>query len=216
MSKLVWGQSGTKEYEVGVKHGVLYLYNTTSQKWEGVAWQGLTNVTESPEGGDAEDFYADDSLYASLRGTEKLSGSIECYMYPPEFDDCIGHTELATGIRIAQQSRRVFCMAYETTVGNDTNPEAGKKYHLIYNATAGAAEMSHDTTEESVSLDPFSFDYTCVPVAVAGHKPTSSVTIDSRELSAAQITNLENAIYGSENTEAYLPLPAALPGVLST
>lgn len=215
MSKLVWGQSGTKEFEVGVKHGVLFLYDETKTKWVGVAWQGLTNVTESPEGGDADDFYADDSLYASLRGTEKLSGSIECYMYPPEFEDCIGHAELMPGVRIAQQSRKVFCMAYESTVGNDTNPEAGKKYHLVYNATAGAAEMSHDTTEESVSLDPFSFDYSCVPVNVTGHKPTSSITIDSRTLSDTQITKLEDAIFGSASEDAYLPLPDELATLLA-
>ena len=207
MSKLVWDASGTKEFEVGVQHGVLYLLNETSHKWEGVAWQGLTNVTESPDGGDAEDFYADNILYASIRGTEKLSGSVECYMYPPEFDDCIGHHTLQTGVRIGQQSRRVFCLAYESTIGSDTNPEAGRKYHLIYNATASAAEMSHDTTEESVSLDPMSFDFDSVPVAVTGHKPTSSVTIDSRELTSAQITALEGALYGTENTAPYIPMP---------
>lgn len=215
MSKLVWGQSGTKEFEVGVKHGVLFLYDETTHKWLGTAWQGLTNVTESPEGGDAEDFYADDSLYASIRGTEKLSGSIECYMYPPEFDDCIGHVELMAGVRIGQQSRKTFCMAYESTVGNDVNPEAGKKYHLIYNATAGAAEMSHDTTEESVDLEPFSFDFTSVPIAVTDHKPTSSLTIDSRTLTTSQITKLEAAIYGSNDADAYLPLPDALKTLLA-
>lgn len=207
MSKLVWDAAGTKEYEVGVNHGVLFLYDEETHKWKGQAWQGLTNVTESPDGGDAEDFYADNILYASIRGTEKLSGSIECYMYPDDFNDCIGHAELMPGVRVAQQARKVFAIAYETTVGNDTNTEAGKKYHLVYNATAQAAEMSHDTIEDSVDLEPMSFDFDSVPVNVPGHKPTSSITIDSRQLSADQITALEGALYGTASEDSYLPQP---------
>jgi len=209
MSKLVWGDAGTKEYEVGVSKGVLFLYDDTAKKWLGQAWQGLTNVTESPDGGDAEDFYADNSLYASIRGVEKLSGSIECYMYPPAFEDCIGHNELMKGVRIGQQSRKVFGLAYVSNVGNDQNTEAGVKYHLVYNCTASAAEMSHDTTEDSVSLDPMSFDFDSVPVKATGHRDTSSVTIDSRELTSAQKTALETALFGGtgDGQDSYLPYP---------
>ena len=207
MSVLVWDAPGTKEYEVGVSKGVLYLLNSTTNKWEGVAWQGLTNVTESPEGGDAEDFYADNILYASIRGTEKLSGSVECFMYPPEFEDCIGHHQLMSGVRIGQQTRKVFGLAYVSDLGTDANATAGVKYHLIYNCTAAAAELSHDTTEESVDLEPMSFDFDSVPINVTGHKPTSSIVIDSRDLTSAQITALEGALFGTSNAAPYLPLP---------
>ncbi len=219
MAVLTWDVAGTKEYEVGVSKGVLFTEQTdpqdqTKTKWLGTAWQGLTNVTESPDGGDAEDFYADNILYASIRGTEKLSGTIECYMYPDEFENCIGHRELMAGVRMAQQPRAVFGMAYVTDIGNDSNPNAGVKYHLIYGATAGAAEMSHDTTEDSVSLEPFSFDYDCVPVTVTGAKPTSSLVIDSRTITAAQKTALEGAIFGTANTQSYLPYPDDLKALL--
>lgn len=223
MAKLVWDAIGTKEYEVGVSNGVLFTYDTTSQKWLGEAWQGLTNVTESPDGGDAEDFYADNILYASIRGIENLAGSIECFMYPDTFEECIGHKELIPGVRIGQQSRKVFGLAYVSNVGTDTNPEAGVKYHLVYNCTANAAEMSHDTSEDSPNLEPMSFDFDSNPVPVTGAKSTSSVVIDSRDLTPAQIKKLEAAIFGAdadaENnitaSESYLPYPDDLKTLLS-
>ena len=207
MSVLTWDGIGQKEFETGVSKGVLFLYDATAEKWLGVPWNGLTNVTESPEGGDAEEYYADNILYAVLRGNETFGGSIEAYTYPPEFEECIGHAELATGIYIGQQNRKAFGLAYRTEVGNDTNPNAGYKLHFVYNCTANASEMSHDTTEDTPNLEPLSFDYNSTPVNVAGHKPTSSVTIDSRKIAAEKMTALENAIYGTQNSESYLPLP---------
>lgn len=216
MAVLTWDDIGTKEYEVGVSKGVLFTYNSTTSKWDGEAWQGLTNVTESPDGGDAEDFYADNILYASIRGIENLNGSIECYMYPDTFEECIGHKELIPGVRIGQQARKVFGLAYVTNIGNDTNPEAGVKYHLVYNCTANAAEMSHDTSEDSPSLEPFSFDFDSNPVPVTGAKATSSVVIDSRNLTSAQITALEGALFGTTSTTSYLPYPDDLTTLLAS
>lgn len=215
MSVLHWDGTGEKAFEVGVSKGVLYTYDSTAQKWIGVAWNGLTNVTESPDGGDAEDFYADNILYASLRGSEKLGGSIECYTYPDEFEECIGHSQVSTGVRIGQQSRKVFCLAYRSEVGNDQNPEAGYKLHIVYNCTASAAEMSHDTTEDSPNLEPLSFDYDANPVAVSGHKPTSSVTIDSTKVPKAKLDDVEEALYGTAQAEAYLPTIDVLLGMLA-
>lgn len=230
MSRLTWDGIGEKEFEVGVSKGVLYLYNETSHKWEGTAWNGLTNVTESPEGGDAEEFYADNTLYAVLRGNETFGGSIESFTYPKEFEECIGHSTLGTGVYIGQQNRRAFGLAYRSEVGNDTNPNAGYKLHLVYNCTANASEMSHDTTEDSPNLEPLSFDYKSTPVTVGGnHKPTSSVMIDSRTVSPSVLTAIENALYGtdavaadaehnisaSDATVPYLPLPADLLTMLA-
>lgn len=214
MSKLTWDGVGEKEFEVGVSKGVLYTFDSENNKWVGVAWNGLTNVTESPEGGDAEKFYADNQLYASIRGNEDFSGSIECFTYPKEFEACIGHAEAAPGVYIGQQSRKVFCLCYRSEIGNDTNPEAGYKLHIVYNCTANAPEMSHDTTEDSVSLEPMSFDYDSTPVQVTGHKPTSSVTINSLTVPKAKLTTLEDALYGTTEADAYLPLADALIGML--
>ena len=213
---LSWDGVGQKIYERGVSKGVLYLYNDTTHKWEGVAWNGLTNATDSPEGGDAEDFYADNSIYASIRGIEKLNGSIEAFTYPDEFMACIGKVALANGITIGQQNRVPFCFCYRTEIGNDLNPNAGYKLHLIYNATANASEMSHDTDEDSPNLEPLSFDYSCTPVPVEGHKPTSCLEIDSTKVAAGKITILEDALYGTaavtgtnahDATVPYMPLP---------
>ena len=222
MSKMHWDGIGEKAYEVGVSKGVLFLYDATSQKWLGQPWNGLTNVTESPDGGDAEDFYADNILYASIRGLEKLNGSIECYTYPDDYEKCIGHGELATGIRIGQQSRTPFAIAYRSELGNDANPEAGYKLHFVYNCTANAAEMSHDTSEDSPNLEPLSFDFSANPVPVAGHKSTSSLVIDSTKVASEKMTLIENAIYGVDadaehNVEAadsYLPYPEDLLDLL--
>ena len=215
MGKLTWDGVGEKAYELGVSQGVLFLYNSTSSKWEGQAWNGLTNVTESPDGGDAEDFYADNMLYASIRGIENLNGSIECYTYPEDFEKCIGHDTLAQGIRLGQQGKVPFAIAYRTEIGNDTNPEAGYKIHIVYNCTANAAEMSHDTTEDSPNLEPFSFDFDSNPVKVTGHKPTSSIVIDSTKVASGVMAKIEAAIYGVDAdaeheiaaADPYLPMP---------
>ena len=215
MSKMTWDGVGEKAFETGVSCGVLYLWDSTKNKWIGQPWNGLTNVTESPDGGDAEDFYADNILYASLRGIENLNGSIECYTYPTDFEDCIGHTTLAQGIRIGQQNRKVFGLAYRTEIGNDTNPNAGYKIHLIYNCTANATEMSHDTTEDSPNLEPFSFDFDSNPVKVTGAKPTSSIVIDSTKVASGVMAKIEAALYGVDAdaeheiaaADPYLPLP---------
>ena len=221
MSRITWDGVGEKAFEIGVSQGVLYLYNSTTHKWEGVPWNGLTNVTESPEGGDAEDFYADNILYASIRGLEKLNGSIECYTYPEEFEKCIGHDVLGTGVRLGQQNREMFAISYRTELGNDASVNAGYKIHIVYGCTANASEMSHDTSEDSPNLEPFSFDFSSTPVPVSGHKATSSLTIDSTKVAEGKMTIIENALYGtdavaadaehnitaSDATVPYLPLP---------
>ena len=230
MSKMHWDAIGEKAYEYGVSKGVLFRYNATSNKWVGVPWNGLTNVTESPDGGDAEDYYADNMLYAKLRGIESLNGSIECFTYPDEFKPCIGHGELANGVTIGQQDKEPFAIAYRTEKGNDANHSAGYKLHFVYNCTANAAEMSHDTTEDSPNLEPLSFDYDSTPVDVPGHKPASSLTIDSNTVSAAALKAIEDAIYGTDAvaadaehnieavaaTDSYLPYPAALQALIAT
>ena len=215
MSRMTWDGIGEKAYEIGVSCGVLFLYDSTSSKWKGQPWNGLTNVTESPDGGDAEDFYADNILYASIRGIENLNGSIECYTYPEDFEKCIGHDTIAQGIRVGQQNKVPFAIAYRTEIGNDANPNAGYKIHLIYNCTANASEMSHDTSEDSPNLEPLSFDFDSNPVPVTGKKGTSSVVIDSTKVGTGVMKKIEDAIYGVDAdaehsitaADSYLPYP---------
>lgn len=218
MSRMTWDGTGTRAYELGVSNGVLFLFDATANKWVGQPWNGLTNVTESPDGGDAEDFYADNIKYASIRGLESLNGSIECYTYPEDFEKCIGHDSIATGIRVGQQNKVPFAIAYRSEIGNDVNPNAGYKIHLVYNCTANAAEMSHDTSEDSPNLEPLSFDFSTNPVPVSGHKATSSLVIDSTKVGEGVMAKIENAIYGVdadpehsiEAADPYLPYPNAI------
>ena len=210
MAKLTWDGVGEKKYSLGVSKGVLYKWDATQNKWLGYAWNGLTSVAQSPDGGDANDLYADNILYASIRGTEKLSGSIECYDYPPEFDSCIGDTALATGITIGQQTKDSFCFCYRSETGESSNPYVSYKLHLVYNCTAAASEKTYETINDSPDTEPYSFDYDSVPVPVTGHKATSVLEIDASKIQTAKMTIIENALYGTENTEAYLPLPDEL------
>lgn len=207
MSKLTWDGVGQKEYQYGVSQGVLFKLNNSSNKWMGVAWNGLTNVTDSPEGGDTEDKYADNILYASVRGIENFGGSIEAFTFPAEWNGCIGQVEVAPGMTIGQQIRDTFAFSYRTEIGNDSNQNAGYKIHVVYNCTANVGEMSHDTTEESVDFEPMSFDFDSNPVKVSGHKPTSKLVFDSTKLTTAQMKAVEDQLYGTESKESELLMP---------
>jgi len=215
MAKLTWDGVGKKEYQYGVSQGVLFKQDPTSKKWMGVAWSGLTNVTDSPEGGDVEEKYADNILYASVRGVEKFGGSIECFTYPDEWLGCIGKKEIIPGATVGQQNRDTFCLAYRTEIGNDQNQNAGHKINIIYNSTANASEMSHDTTEESVDFEPMSFDFDSNTVPVTGHKATSKLEFSSLTLAPAKMTALEDQIYGTASTESELLMPDDLFALLA-
>ena len=212
-AKLTWDEQGTKKYEAGVKYGVLYKLNSTTNKWEGVAWNGLISVTESPDGAEETELWADNIKYGSLRSAEKFGGSIEAYTYPPEFEGCDGMVSPVAGVTIGQQKREVFRLCYRTEIGSDTNPEAGYKLHLVYGATCTPSEKSYETINDSPDAITFSWDFDTTPVNVTNYKPTSLITIDSTTLSAGKLTALENVLYGSTTAVAELPDP---DNVLST
>ena len=207
MSKLTWDDVGTHKYALGVSKGVVYKFDKTANKWLGTAWTGLSSVSETPDGGDANDLYADNILYASIRGTEKLGGTIECYDYPDAFDSCIGETELVPGVTVGQQTKDPFCFCYRSEVGESSNPYHSYKLHIIYNCTAAASERSYETINDSPDTEPMSFDYDSVPVPVTGHKATSSLELDPAKIDSAKMKLLEDALYGTEEADAYLPLP---------
>lgn len=207
MSKLVWDQVGERFYETGVKKGVLYPV-TNGAYGAGVAWNGLTAVTESPSGAEATPLYADDIKYLNLLSNEEFGATIEAYTYPEEFAECDGSASIATGVSIGQQARKTFGLCYTTTLGNDTqNNEYGYKIHIIYGALAAPSEKAYATINDSPEAITFSWEITTTPVAVEGFKPTACVTIDSTKVDADKLAALEAKLYGTESEEATLLLP---------
>lgn len=208
MAKLVWDNTGDRLYETGVKQGVLYPIGEGGTYPSGVAWNGLTAVTESPSGAEATPLYADDIKYLNLMSAEEFGATIEAYTYPDEFAQCDGSAALATGVMIGQQARKTFGLSYKTTLGNDTEGnDYGYKLHLIYGALAAPSEKSYATINDSPEAITFSWEVTTTPVNVAGFKPTASVTIDSTKADKEKLAALETILYGSESEEPRLPLP---------
>lgn len=217
MSKLVWDQTGERLYETGVKQGVLYLLGTSGTYTKGVAWNGLTNVTESPSGAEATPLYADDIKYLNLISTEEFGGTIEAYTYPDEFAECDGSASLAAGVYIGQQARKTFGFCYRTTLGNDVDNNAhGYKLHLVYGALAAPSEKAYSTINDSPEAITFSWEFSTTPVNVTGHKPTASITIDSTKVDVAKLAELETILYGDTEAEARLPLPDEVAEIFAT
>ena len=206
MSKLKWDQSGERTYETGVSKGVLYPQAAGAYS-KGVAWNGLTGVTESPSGAEATPFYADNTKYINLMSAEEFGATVEAYTYPDEFAACNGEASLVDGVTIGQQKRTPFGMSYQTKVGNDQDPEAGYKIHLIYGALAAPSEKAYATVNDSPEAITFSWELTTTPVEVEGFKPTATLVIDSTKVDAEKLAALEAVLYGSEAEEARLPLP---------
>ena len=207
MSKLVWDQTSERLYETGVKQGVLYVQESGAYP-KGVAWNGLTAVTESPSGAEATALYADDIKYLNLMSNEEFGATIEAYTYPEEFAACDGSAALVEGVYLGQQKRSTFGLCYRTTLGNDTEGnDYGYKLHLIYGALAAPSEKAYATINDSPEAITFSWEVTTTPVNVTGHKPTACITIDSTKVDATKLAALEAVLYGSESEEARLPLP---------
>lgn len=207
MSKLVWDKTGERLFEAGVKNVALYPQENGLYP-KGVAWNGVTNVTESPSGAEASPFYANDSKYLNLMSNEEFGGSIEAYTYPDEFAACDGSAELVEGVTIGQQPRKEFGYVYKTTLGNDTEKENfGYILHLVYGALASPSEKAYASINENIEPIAFSWDITTTPVAVTGHKPTSILKINSTKVDPEKLAALEAILYGSEDQEPRLPLP---------
>jgi hypothetical protein len=208
MAALTWDETGKRLYETGVRKGVLYVQDNNGTYPKGVAWNGLTAVTESPSGAESNPLYADDIKYLDLRSAEEFGATIEAYTYPDEFAECDGTAELAEGVMIGQQARKSFGLSYRTVLGNDIiNDAYGYKLHLIYGATASPSEKGYQTVNDSPEAISFSWELTTTPVNVTGMKPTAIITIDSTKADPTKLAALEAILYGSGETEARLPLP---------
>lgn len=208
MSKLVWDKTGERTYETGIDHGVLYPIQEGGLYNKGVAWNGLTAVTESPSGAEATPIYADNIKYLNLVSAEEFGATIEAYTYPDEFAECDGSASIATGVYIGQQSRKTFGLSYRTVIGNDVdNNDHGYKLHLIYGALAAPSEKGYTTINDSPEAIAFSWEVSTTPVNVTGFKPTACITIDSTKATPEKLAALEKILYGGEVEEARLPLP---------
>lgn len=219
MARLTWDNTGERFYETGVKQGVLYPLQDSGKYDKGVAWNGLTAITESPSGAEATALYADDIKYLNLLSTEEFGATIEAYTYPDEFAECDGSAALADGVMLGQQKRKTFGLCYKTTIGNDTDGnDYGYKLHLIYGCLAAPSEKAYATINDSPEAITFSWEVSTTPVNVAGFKPTSQITIDSTKIAEgkkAKLTELEDILYGKDGTGdgqtgavvARLPLP---------
>jgi len=209
MSALTWGALGAKKYENGVEQVALYLFNKSTKKYDtGFAWNGVEKISESPEGADASDFYADNVKYATLRAAETFGCTIEAYTSPKEFDACDGQASLATGIRIGQQERATFGLSYITNKGDDANGQNGAyRIHLVYGATASPSSKDYSSVNDSPDLASFSWEVKTTPVAVTNHKPTATLTIDSDEVDADKLTAFLAILHGTTDVEPKLPTP---------
>lgn len=216
MSKLEWDKTGERLYETGVKQCVLYPQASGGTYPKGVAWNGITAVTESPSGAEASPIYADDTKYLNLMSTEEFGATIEAYTYPEEFAECDGSSEIAKGVTIGQQKRKAFGLCYRTVIGNDTdNNEHGYKLHFIYGAVAAPSEKAYATINDNPEAITFSWELSTTPVNVAGAKPTASLTIDSTKADPVKLAELEKILYGDTETEARLPLPDEIAGLMA-
>ena len=221
MSKLAWDKTGERLYETGVKNGVLYLQDKDGKYTKGVAWNGLTAVTESPSGAESTPLYADDIKYLNLVSAEEFGATIEAYMHPDEFAECDGSAEIAPGVTIGQQARKTFGLCYRTSLGNDVDGvDHGYKLHIVYGALAAPSERSFTSINDSPEAITLSWEITTTPVAVTGFKPTAHLEINSTKVDTAKLAALEAILYGTdadgdaEGTEAKLPLPDEIAELL--
>ena len=216
--RIVWDETGKHFYETGLDRGVLFpmdngVYGT------GVAWNGLTSVSENPSGAESTALYADNTKYLNLISNEDFGATLECYYYPDEFEPCNGVASLAAGVTVGQQTRKKFGLAYRTRLGNDTEADSyGYKIHLVYNCTAAPSSKSYNTVNESPEAATLSYEITTTPVDVPNGKPSATITIDSTKVDAAKLATFEDILYGKDGetpTAPRLPLPSEIATIFA-
>lgn len=213
--RLTWDDVGKRLYETGVKQGVFYPQDDNGTYPKGIAWNGLTAVTESPEGAEPTPLHADDIKYLNLLSTEEFKATVEAYTYPDEFAECDGSGSLVEGVTIGQQDRKPFGLSYRTSLGNDVKGnEYGYKLHIVYGCLAAPSEKAYATVNDSPEAITFSWEVSTTPVNVTGFKPTASLTLNSVKLGATKMKAIEDVLYGSSTAEARLPLPDEIKSII--
>ena len=216
MTKLEWDKVGERKYETGVSKGVLYIPNNQGLYTNGVPWNGLVSVTDTPSGAESNKQYADNIVYANIKSAEEVGGTIEAFTAPDEFGQCDGTREIVPGILIGQQNRKSFGFSWQSLLGNDLEgTDYGYKIHLVYGADANPSEKQYQTVNDSPEPATLSWEYTTTPVAVPGFKPAAKLTIISTDLSADQLQQLEDVLYGTAGSDPRLPLPAEIISMMS-
>ena len=220
MTVLTWNATGNRQYESGVDNGVLFVINPSNGLYDsvGIAWEGLINFTESPEGAEASDLYANNIKYASLISAETFKGSIEAYTFPDEFNVCNGYAELGDGVVVGQQERRMFAMAYRTKIGNDVaGQDAGYKIHIVYNATVSPSEVARQTINDSPEANTFNWDFTTIPIHFPSNNLyTAKIEFDSTTAPSGLMTAVTEALFGTADADSYLPTPTQLETFITT
>lgn len=207
---LTWDDAGKRFYETGVRNCVLYLRNSSGVYDNGVAWNGISSISESPSGAEPTPIYADDIKYLTLMSNEEFAATVEAYMYPDEFAECDGSAELteSSGVYIGQQTRKTFGLCYKTVLGNDVDGNnKGYKLHIIYDCLAAPSEKSYTSINDSPEALTFSWEISTTPVSVTGYKPTATITIDSTKANSTKLKALEEILYGKDTVAPRLPLP---------
>ena len=215
---ITWDADGTRYYHTGVSKGVVYPMGDNNAYGAGVAWNGLTSVEESPDGADVTDLWADNMKYASFRSAESYKGTINAYMYPPEFDQCNGYASPVNGMKFGQQRRKSFGLCYRTELGSDTNPEAGYILHIVYGCTVSPTSVTHDTINDNPDAAELSWDFESTPAAVnniTGVKQVSSIELNSIELGETKMAAAEDLLYGKGSAAPQLPTPDLLYSTIS-
>lgn len=215
MSKIKFDQDGQRTYETGVSECVLFLRDDSGAYVNGVAWNGITKVGEAPSGAEGTAIYADNIKYLNLVSAEEFAASIEAYTYPDEFAECDGSLELVPGVTIGQQDRTMFGIAYKTVLGNDVQSNRyGYKLHIVYGCLAAPSNKDYSTINDSPEAISFSWEVKTTPVAVKDHKPTATIVINSTKVDKEKLEELEDIIYGSEDSEPRLPLPDEIATII--
>lgn len=216
MTTLTWDLTGEHVYETGVSNGVLYKYDKAGKTYKtGVAWNGLTTVTMSPEGAESNAVYADNVKYLDLISAEEMKFTIEAVTYPDEFAECDGTAAIAEGVYIGQQERAKFAFCYRNKIGNDQDSEAGYKLHIVYNATAAPSERAYATVSDSPEAITFSWECSTTPVSVTNHKPTAELIIDSTKVTPMKLKKIEAKLYGDDSGQPTLLTPDEVLALLA-
>ena len=216
MAKLTWDDTGARFYETGVDQGVLYVRDSNGAYPLGVPWNGLINVTESPEGAEPSAHYADNRKYVNIQSTEEFKATIEAFTYPEEFAECDGSAQPRPGVFIGQQERKTFGLVYRTKIGNDLTQEAGYKLHLVWGAVAAPSEKAYATINDSPEPTTFSWEITTTPVNVTDYLPTSTMVLDSIELGSVKMAAIEAKLFGDATNAAALLMPDAILALITT
>lgn len=215
MAKLTWDAIGERFYEQGVSDVALYPVDSDGTYGTGVAWSGVSKIGEKPSGAEANAFYADNIKFLNVLSKEEFAASIEAYMYPDEFENCDGTAEIADGVSIGQQNRQTFGLVYKTLIGTDSDSNKGYKIHIIYGCLAAPTEKERSTVNDSVEINPFSWEITTTPVNVTGHKATSHLIVDSTKVSQANMKKIEDKLYGDTSSDPTFLLPDEVLALIS-